>query len=65
VQWYFENRIPASYDSGFTAEQCAANDRLWEFIVTHKATPSTGWLTANNFDALKERIAKASRRKAG
>ena len=41
VRWFFENRAKASFDKGFTAEQLAANERLWA-ILCHGQDPAGG-----------------------
>ena len=42
VRWYFEHRVRANYETGYTAQQSAANDRLWAYIVSHDTPPPAG-----------------------
>jgi hypothetical protein len=51
VAWYFEHRVLAHYETGYTAQQSAANDRLWNYICTHDTPSPADWLAANNAEA--------------
>jgi hypothetical protein len=48
VAWYFANRVLANYETGYTAAQSAANDRLWNFICENDRPPPADWLAGNN-----------------
>ena len=58
VRWYFENRLPAHPETGFSAAAIAANEWLWVYLCERGAPPPPeewpGWPcdAANRGEAL-------------
>jgi hypothetical protein len=58
VRWYFQNRLRANYETGFSREQLAANDKLWAYICAHDGPPPADWMARNMTIAAPKRVSE-------